>query len=284
MTAGDDPLLGIVARGLVVYDLGWPMAKGIPQSPNHPRFELAMQRRHGDIVRADGTSAANDLLVLGTHVGTHIDALGHVSFEGHLHGGISAVEAQRGGRLSALGAETIRPIICHGILLDVPGASGVDACEPGYEITPADLDAALALAGASTTPGCALIVRSGWGQRFGDPEAYVGHRTGVPGVGEAGARWLANRRPVAVGADSIAFERLPPGAGHSLLPAHRLLLVEEGIYIVEVMALEELANAAVRSFLLVLIPLPLVGATGSPVRPLAVVGRGGEPKGRVRDR
>jgi kynurenine formamidase len=96
----------------------------------------------------------------------------------------------------------------------------------------------------------------------------------VPGVGEVGAQWLADRRVHAAGADTIAFERLPPGGGHSLLPAHRILLVENGIYLIEAMNLDGLAAARAYEFMFVLAPLALVGATGSPVRPLAVVSRG----------
>ncbi len=113
-------------------------------------------------------------------------------------------------------------------------------------------------------------MRSGWGLKFDDAQAYIGRASGVPGVGQAGARWLASHRPVAVGADTIAFEQLAAGAGHALLPAHRLLLVEEGVHIIETMALDELAAARLGTFLFVCSPLPLVGATGSPVRPLAV--------------
>ncbi len=82
----------------------------------------------------------------------------------------------------------------------------------------------------------------------------------------------ASELPNQVGADSIAFEQLPAGAGHRLLPAHRILLVEHGIHIMETLALEELAAAGVTEFVFVLSPLKLVGATGSPVRPLALVG------------
>jgi len=55
------------------------------------------------------------------------------------------------------------------------------------------------------------------------------------------------------------------------LPAHRVLLVERGVYIIEAMALDELAAAGVTEFVFVLAPLALFGATGSPVRPLAVI-------------
>ena len=222
-------------------------------------------------MRADGGSAASDLLVTGTHVGTHIDALAHVSHQGRLHGGADAAEAGRGGRYSEHGVHTIAPMLRRGVLLDVPAVLG-EACAPAYQITPDDLDAACALAGSEPGEGDVVLIRSGWGARFDQgPASYLGHDTGVPGVGEAGARWLADRRVLAAGADTVAFERLPPGAGHALLPAHRVLLVEHGVYIVEALALEELAAAGVREFTFVLVPLNLVGATGSPVRPLAVV-------------
>jgi kynurenine formamidase len=87
----------------------------------------------------------------------------------------------------------------------------------------------------------------------------------------AAAAWLVDRSPAMVGADSNAFERLAPAAGHSVLPVHRILLVEHGVHIVESLALEEISAAALLDFLLVVVPMPLVGATGSPVRPLALV-------------
>ena len=192
-----DSLIDVVrsakTSSLRIFDLGRPLIAGMPQSPNHPQFRLALQRRHGDMVRADGSSAANEVIVTGGHVGTHIDALAHVSYAGLLHGGIDAAAAQVGGRFSQLGVETIEPMVCRGLLLDVPAALGIEGCPPGYEITPTDLDAALTLAGREACPGDVLLVRSGWGQRYGDPEAYVGKASGVPGPGEAG-RAMAQRQ------------------------------------------------------------------------------------------
>lgn len=260
-------------------DLSRPYVIGMPQSPNHPPYWHSLPRRHGDMVRGDGGSAANDIISMGTHVGTHMDALAHVSQDGKVHGGIDAAEAQVGGRFGVHGIDAVPPILGRGILLDVPAALDLPTCEPAYEITPDDLEAALALADTTPRPGDVLIVRSGWGQRWEEGPAYVGKETGVPGVGEAGARWLAAHEPSAAGADTIAFEHLAAGKGHASLPAHRVLLVEAGINLIETMALEELAVEAealgVRHFPIVVIPLPLVGATGSPVRPLALLPDGG---------
>lgn len=257
-----------------VIDLGRPMFLGMPQSPNHPEFRITMPRRHGDATRADGGSAANDLLVTGTHVGTHVDALGHVSHCGSVHDGLSADEIQRGGRLSRKGIDEVPPMVTRGVLLDVAGCLGVDSLEGGHEITVDELERTVEWCRVRPEPGDVVLVRSGWGRRWDEGAAYVGQVSGVPGVGEAGARWLAERRPRAVGADTIAFECLPAGRGHALLPAHRVLLVDNGVNIIETLALEELAARGIAEFMFVMSPLHLVGATGSPVRPLALVPRG----------
>lgn len=268
----NDSLLTLVCRGVRIYDLGRPMFVGMPQSPNHPQFLHSYPRRHGDMVRADGGSAANDLIVTGTHVGTHIDALAHVSHDGRLHGGIDVGQAIRSGRFLEHGVHTIAPMMRRGVLLDIPRVLGQPECPPAYEIAPDDLNAAVTQQGVELGRGDVVLVRSGWGRRFDDgPEIYAGRATGVPGVGERGAEWLAGRQVHAVGADTIAFERLAPGLGHAVLPAHRVLLVEAGIYIIETLALEELAAARAYEFTFILVPMNIVGATGSPVRPLAVL-------------
>lgn len=266
-----NPLLDAIQEGVVTYDLSRPYVVGMPQSPNHPAYWHAMPRRHGDKMRGDGSSAANDMITLGTHVGTHMDALGHVSANGEVHGGVDAREVQVGGRLATHGIDEAPSLLTRGLLLDVPATLGLDGCEPGYEITPDDLEATLQAQGVQPRPGDVVLVRSGWGARWDEGQGYVGKDSGVPGVSEAGARWLAGHGPVAVGADTIAFEQLAPGQGHALLPAHNVLLVEAGINIIETLALEELAAGGVHEFLFVGVPLPLVGATGSPMRPLAVV-------------
>lgn len=268
-----DLLLTAVGAGVEIHDLARPMQVGMPQSPNHPEFRLAMPRRHGDKIREDGGSAANDLLVTGTHVGTHIDALGHVSHNGLMYEGVDAEEAQSGGRLARHGIDEFDPFVGRGVLLDVPRLLGEpEGLEGGREITVADLESTVRSQGTQIRPGDVVLIRSGWGRHWDDGAAYLGGASGVPGIGESGAAWLAGKDVRAVGADTIAFEHLAPGRGHAVLPAHRVLLVETGINIIETMLLDPLAEAGVHEFLFILAPLPLVGATGSPVRPLAVVG------------
>lgn len=263
-------LLDIVSSGVEVYDLAQPLSAETPSSPNHPGFKMALMRRHGDSVREDGSSAANEMIVTGGHVGTHVDALAHVSYRGHLHGGVSAGEAQAGGRFSDLGVDTIAPMVCRGVLLDVAGLHGTDTLPGGYGITEQDLSAAASKSGVGIEAGDVALIRSGWARHFGNPEAFLGHDTGVPGPTEGAARWLAEKGVRATGAETIAYEQIKPEIGHALLPVHRLLLVESGVHIIEVMNLAPLAETGVGEFLFILAPLNIVGGTGSPVRPLAV--------------
>ncbi|MQA85820.1 MAG: cyclase family protein [Streptosporangiales bacterium] len=266
-------LLDAITSGVGVIDLAQPLAANIPTSPNHPGFRMALLRRHGDMVRPDGGSAANELITTGGHVGTHVDALAHVSHDGRLHGGVDAAEAQRGGRFGRLGIDEMSPMVCRGVLLDVAAAAGVDVLPAGHGIGPDELAGAEARAGVAVGRGDAVLVRTGWARYWDDAEAYIGHESGVPGVTEDGARWLAARGTAVTGADTTAYEHVGPGAGHRVLPVHRVLLVEHGIHIVEHMNLEEASARGLTEFVFVLAPLKIVGATGSPVRPLAVVGR-----------
>ena len=263
-------LLDLVA-GARVFDLGRPLRNGMAQSPNHPSFRHCLDRRHGDRVRADGGSAAADLISLGCHVGTHVDALAHVSHQGRLHGGADAFEAQSGGRFESLGIHRLAPFAGRGVLIDAAAQLGLDCCPGGYEITPGELEAAAEAQGTPVKPGDAVLIRTGWGRWTDDPDRYLGQTSGVPGVGEAGARWLADRKVRLAGSDTIAFEVIAPGVGHALLPAHRVLLVEAGVNIVEALELEELSRAGCFEFLFVLGHLNVHGATGAPARPLAIV-------------
>lgn len=262
-------LIDLVSQA-TIYDLGRPMRNGMAQSPNHPQFRHCLDRLHGDRIRPDGGSAAADLLTTGCHVGTHVDALAHVSHQGQLYGGVDAAEAQADGGFAVLGIHELPPFVGRGVLLDVPGLLGVKACDGGHEVSIAELENAAARQGTEVRPGDAVLVRSGWGTHFDDPERYLGVQSGVPGVGEAGARWLADQGAALVGADTLAFECIPAGQGHALLPAHRVLLVERGVNIIEAMDLDGLAAADVFEFVFVLSHLSIYGATGAPVRPLAL--------------
>lgn len=260
-------LLDALGEETVMFDLAQPLENGMPCSPSHPGFHMALIRRHGDLMRGRG-SGSNEMITTGGHVGTHVDALTHVAADGLLHGGVDAVENSVGGRHRELGVETITPMVCRGILLDIPRTKGVERLEAGEGVTASDL--AAAAGDIRPRAGDVILVRTGWPQVYGDAQRYIGHVDGAPGVTEDGAEWLAAHGLRAAGCDTIAFDQILPGAGHSQMPAHYVLLVKHGIHIIEVLNLEELAASGIREFFFVMVPLKIVGATGSPVRPIAI--------------
>ncbi|EHK83853.1 cyclase family protein [Rhodococcus pyridinivorans] len=269
---GPDALLNaVVDTDVDIVELGHPHTTGMPCSPNHPGFRMTLIRRHGDMVRPDGGSASNEIIVTGGHVGTHVDALSHVSHEGKLHGGIDAQEAQRGGKFSQLGAESIPFMLRRGLLLDVARVRGVDSLDVGQAVTEQDLRDAADAAGVTPRRGDVVLIRTGWARYFDDPQRYLGQQDGVPGADVGAGRWLAASGIAAAGADTTAFEHIPAGKGHSVLPVHRVMLVENGIHIIEHLDLEDTSARGLTEFTFVMAPLRITGGTGSPVRPVAVV-------------
>lgn len=271
--AAQDAVLAAVMAGVDVFDLAQPLFDGMPCSPSHPGFKMALARRHGDVVRADGGSSANEIIVTGGHVGTHVDALAHVSHQGKMYGDVDCAKVQSGGGFRTHGVDAIPPMVCRGVFLDVAARQGVRSLPAGYGITAEDLADAAKLADALPTPGSVCLINTGWSRWWDDPVRYLGAETGVPGITPEAAQWLAAHQITAAGTDTTAFEQIHPGQGHAIMPVHRILVVDHGIHIVEHLRLTELAAQGIAEFIFILAPLKIIGATGSPVRPLGVVSR-----------
>jgi kynurenine formamidase len=250
-----------------VYDLAQPYFIGMPHFPTHPPFLFSLVKKHGEYIGPAGNSAAADAIAMGSHVGTHIDALCHFSCGGKLFGGAEAAGLQSyEGGLQQHSIDTVPPIIRRGVLLDIARCAGVDALPIDFEITPNHLAEAQRAAGVEVRKGDVVLLRTGWARFWKDAARFVSQATG-PGPAFAGAQWLSSRGIYAAGADTVAFEKVPDPN----MPVHVHLLVENGIHIIECLNLEELAAAGVAEFAFLALPLKLRGATASPVRPVALV-------------
>jgi kynurenine formamidase len=244
-----------------VFDLEQLRYAGAPSHPAHaPGFNYFLHRHHARGA-PEARTGASGIIVTPEHSGTHIDALAHQAENLTLHGGVHVDEGvQTSVGFRKLGIETMAPIVARGVLIDVPHD------DEGYAITADDLQGA---ARTEIHPGDVVLVRTGWGRFWSDPERYLK----APGVSAGGSRWLIERKVRAVGADNIAFDVMSSTPDPELgvtLPGHILLLVRAGIPIIENLNLEELAAAGVHEFLFVCLPLKMRGATGSPVRPIAI--------------
>lgn len=248
------------------YDLGMEYYVGMPHHPNHPPFAFTLMKLHGEIVYPGGVSASNCLFTTGGHTGTHLDAPGHISLHRTVYGGGDIGPWQDYQGLKMAGIETVQPIVTRGVLLDIAGKEKLECLDAHYSIDSGALLDAARTQGVCVRPGDAVLIRTGWIRKYPDPHGYVSHERGCPGLVEDGARWLAEQKVSCVGSDTLALEKTPT----SNLPVHVILLVQNGILIMEVLNLEDLARDQVYEFLLLVSPLKIRGGTASPVRPVAL--------------
>lgn len=254
---------------LEIYDLEQARFSGMPNHPNNqPSFSYALHRRHEQIWPEERTPSAG-LMITTEHTGTHIDAICHQAQNMMLHGGVkvdSTIQTARG--FTRHGAETIEPMVTRGVLLDVAGHAGVELLKAGQAVSRGELESVAHEQRISIGKGDVVLVRTGYGRLWDDPDRYFA----APGMSADASKWLAECGVKAVGADNAAWD-LPDVVDpnlHITLPGHLILLVDSGIYILEHLYLERLASERLYEFMFVCLPLKIVGATGSPVRPIAI--------------
>jgi len=259
--------------GARVIDLEQPRFAGMPIHPAHkPGYHYALHRRHRDTYRPERfgpRSGSSGILTMMEHSGTHIDALSHQACDLQFYRGVAVDKTERADGYTEYGAETIAPLIGRGVLLDIAGWKNVDALPPNYAITADDLEGCARDARVIVQPGDVLLVRTGFAALWNDEAAYLT----AAGVSKSGNIWAAAHGVRAVGADNMAWDCMTekdPDTNMFLF-GHAHLLVTHGIHIIENLTLDELAASGCRDFCFIGIPLKLRGATGSPIRPLALV-------------
>src|SRR5262249_10608491 len=155
-------------------------------------------------------------------------------------------------------------IAARGVLLDIVASRG-GALADGAAIGVDDLIAASAAIGDEPGRGDVVLIRTGWTER-----ETAGSFDTEPGLDLPAALWLAEREVAAVGADNFAVEVLPFAAG-TVFPVHQRLIRDFGIPLLEGLMLKDLAASGRHRFLFVANPLPIVGGTGSPISPVAIL-------------
>ena len=165
------------------------------------------------------------------------------------------------------GAEKLPPIIARGVLLDMAGLHGLDMLPPAYAIGPQDLKDCLKHQGIELRPGDVVLIRTGRMRAWPDAAKFT---TDAPGLNRDGARALAEAGAITIAADNHALEPLPSTDPENWQPVHTYLLAEAGIPIVEMVNLEELAAEGVHEFVFFGACIRFRGATGAPMRPVAM--------------
>ena len=250
-----------------VFELGRVLSPSMPM-PAGRQFDLITKRTRND--PGINRRGSNEELVVAEigQVGTQFDTFSHQMIGNSMYNCVTLEDAATRTGFSKLGVEQVGALMTRGVLVDVAALKGLPVLAENYEITPADLEAALARQKLTLAPGDAILIHTGWGTLWGKDNAR--YQRASPGVGTAAAEWLARQDPMLVGADNTAVEISPNPDKQLAGPGHQILLVVNGIHLLENLRLDELAARRAYEFALIVEPLKIQGGTGSTVAPIAV--------------
>jgi kynurenine formamidase len=256
----------LVKTGQII-ELGRVLEGTMPISGTR-RFDLHTKRTITNPGR--NRRGSNEEIVVSEigHVGTQFDAFPHQMIGDRLYNCLPIEgNASRTG-FGTLGVDGVGSLLARGVLIDVAALKGVPVLPDTYEITPQDLEQALARQQLTLKPGDAILIHTGWGTLWNvDNARYV---KSCPGIGIAAAEWLASQDPLLIGADNWPVEVGPHPDRDLSLPVHQVLLVVHGIHTLETLKLDVLAAERVQEFAFVVQPLKIKGGTGSTVAPIAI--------------
>jgi kynurenine formamidase len=214
-----------------------------------------LSRRNLSRFDDNGPAWAWDVLELGEHTGTHLDAPIHW------------ITGKDGEDVASISPSRLTGPV---VVIDKTAETAED---PGYLLTAADLDAHESEHGPIGA-GSWVFFRTGWGARAQDEAAFLnaGEQGPVtPGPSVDGARWLAEHpNIVGFGVETVGIDAGAAGGMDPAFPVHNFLLGAGRYGLTQLANLEALP---VTGALLVVAPLKLVGGTGSPSRVLAFVTR-----------
>ena len=273
---------GLVRRG-AVFSLALPFDDTGPQKGHLRRFNpmLFMLRDGDDAVARDmlgvprGIGAADDVVLMSTQGGTQWDALGHMFYDSRMWNGYDAT------LVSSLGAEkndvaAYRDrIVGRAVLLDLPRFLGVPWCEPGRATDGAELDACAAAQGVEIRRGDIVLIRFGQIAQCRAAGSWGDYAGGdAPGLAFDTFEWIARREIAGLATDTWGAEVRPNEFSYVNQPWHRVALPSMGLLVGEIFDLDALAadcaeDGRYEAFL-VACPLPITGAVGSPINPIAI--------------
>jgi kynurenine formamidase len=250
-----------------VFELGQVLHGSMPFAGGR-RFDVHTKRTNN--VPGTNRRGSNEEIVLTElgQVGTQFDGFTHQSIGNSIYNCVALDSIASRNGFTKMGIENVGMLMTRGVVIDVAALKGVEMLGQTYEITPDDLQAALKRQNLTLQKGDAVLIYTGWSRFWGkDNDRFA---AASPGIGVAAAEWLAKQDPMLVGADNLSVE-VSPNPDKSLnLPVHQIMLVVNGIHLLESLKLQDLVAKRVYEFAFVLQPLKIQGGTGSTVAPVAI--------------
>ena len=301
---GEDDVLGtmnllddakrIAAAGLVRRGRSFSLAQRFeadgPQkgwrrrtNPVHTMLSSGLDAEFGPAEFPHGLGGADDVVFMPLQCSTQWDGLGHIFDHGVAYNGRRASQVVTSDGDQFTGIETVADrIVGRGVLLDVGRALGENThgtggeIPDGFAITAAHLEATIAAQGATSAVGRGDLVlvrtgqltrarRDGWRDYAGGP---------APGLSFTTADWLRDRDIAGIATDTWGFEVRPNEFDAAFQPLHQVVIPHIGLFVGEMWDLDALAadcaQDSIYEFQLTAAPLPVTGAVGAPVNPIAV--------------
>ncbi len=202
-------------------------------------------------------------------IGSQLDGLGHLGYEGMYYNCNDAKDFADISGLKKLGTEKVPPMVARGVVLDMAGHFGKPYLAAGQYFTVEDVQAVEAKQGTPIQEGDVVLFHTGWTENKmqSDPQAWV---SGEPGQSEEVARYLASKNVVAVGADTWGLDVVPPQHAERPFQGHVILLKENGIYVLETMNTGPLVRDEAFEFLFVLGQAKVRGSVQMFINPIAI--------------
>jgi kynurenine formamidase len=217
----------------------------------------------------------DDIIIMPLQCGTQWDGLGHIMYENFMWNGYDCRTVSSSGAARAGIEKTAEKMVGRGVLLDVARAMGRKALPDGFAITNEILDYTEQKQRVKVGRGDYLLVHTGHIQRCLDSKSWDGYSGGdAPGFAFETVGWLHRREIAGVATDTWGAEVRPNETPDTTQPWHWITIPIMGLTVGEIFHLTELAKDCAKDkryeFLFVAPALPITGAVGSPVNPLAI--------------
>lgn len=267
------PELVIKAAQLVktgkTYALGIPVDSKTPAFPPRGfKVTIVQPGQAGNAGLGPNNATYNDDMIDGwVGVGSQLDGLGHLGVNHVYYNGNKVADFADPTGLKKLGVEKIPPMVTRGVLLDMAAYYGTDIVKEGTAFNVKEIEEAAKKQGVEIRQGDVVLFHTGWLSLIGKDDKRFG--SVEPGLGVEGAKYLAGKGVVAVGADTWGLEVLP-FEGKTVFEVHQILLAMNGTYILENMDTAELAKDKGYEFLFVLGQPRFKGGVQSMINPVAI--------------
>lgn len=217
----------------------------------------------------------DDIIIMPLQCGTQWDGLGHIMYGDHMWNGYDCRNVTSAGAQKAGIEKTREKMVGRGVLLDVARAYGRKWLPDGFGITSEILDWTAAKQKVEVRRGDYVLVRTGQIEHKLSLKNWDGYNGGdAPGLAFDTLDWLHARQVAGIVTDTWGVEVRPNQTPDATQPWHWIAIPCMGLTVGEIFDLKSLGDDCAADkryeFMFVAPALPITGAVGSPVNPLAI--------------